>query len=194
MTTRGDRTRGAALDAAIELFSSAGWSGFTIHEVVRASGISLGSLYHHFGSMDGLAAAAYARSLSRLLGFLAGRATSKRTARESVRALVLGYLDFVSAHRAEALFIHASAYASFLPLEASSIDAEKDRALAPLVKHFGALMNEGQLRPLSPLLLETLLIGPVAEASRRWLARDPRLSLTEARRWLPEATWAAVKR
>ena len=191
MSEQGDETRRRVLDATIDLFSRSGWRGFTIHAVSKRSRVSLGSLYHHFGSMDGIAAAAWTRAIVHLLDTLVARCTSRRSARASVEALVLGYLDFTEHHRPEALFIHASSWASFMPEHAADIAQAKEAAFAPLLAHFQA--HASALVPASPRLLELLLIGPAAETARRWLSNDPTIDLAEARRVLPGAAWRAVR-
>lgn len=193
MSEQGDDTKQRVLDAAIAVFSKSGWSGFTIHAVAKRSRVSLGSLYHHFGSVDGIAAAAWSRSLTRLLEALARACAPKRTARASVEALVLGYLDFTEQHRAEALFIHASSWASFMPEHAERLGVEKARAFGPLLTTFTGWVDAGALVPASPAMLEMLLIGPAAETARRWLSDERAIDLAEARRWLPGATWRAVR-
>jgi len=46
------------LDRAIELFRAKGYSATSIDEIVKACGITKGSLYYHFGSKEELALAA----------------------------------------------------------------------------------------------------------------------------------------
>lgn len=193
VSEQGDETKQRVMDAAIAVFSKGGWAGFTIHAVAKKSRVSLGSLYHHFGSIDGIAAAAWSRSLTRLLEALAKACANKRSARASVEALVLGYLDFTERHRAEALFIHASSWASFMPEHAERLGVEKRRAFMPLLVRFGGYVEAGELVSASPAMLEMLLIGPAAETARRWLSDERAVDLAEARRCLPAATWRAVR-
>lgn len=68
---RGEVTSDLLLDAALRVYADAGEQGLTVSAVTRASGVSLGSLYHHFGSIDGLVNALLTRWLGRLLGELA---------------------------------------------------------------------------------------------------------------------------
>lgn len=42
-------------------------------------------------------------------------------------------------------------------------------------------------------LLEMLIIGPVAEVARRWLAGAPGSDIEEASRLLPERIWRSVR-
>lgn len=51
---RADATRQALLNAAREVFSEQGYADAGIAEIVARSGISVGSLYHHYGGKAGL--------------------------------------------------------------------------------------------------------------------------------------------
>jgi AcrR family transcriptional regulator len=51
---RADATRQALLTAARAVFSSQGYADAGIAEIVTRSGISVGSLYHHYGGKAGL--------------------------------------------------------------------------------------------------------------------------------------------
>lgn len=51
---RADATRRALLTAAREVFSEQGYADAGIAEIVARSGISVGSLYHHYGGKAGL--------------------------------------------------------------------------------------------------------------------------------------------
>ncbi|TYK52923.1 TetR/AcrR family transcriptional regulator [Actinomadura decatromicini] len=51
---RADATRQALLSAALEVFADRGYADAGIAEIVERSGISVGSLYHHYGGKAGL--------------------------------------------------------------------------------------------------------------------------------------------
>ncbi|MBB6349672.1 AcrR family transcriptional regulator [Nonomuraea muscovyensis] len=51
---RSTSTREALLRAAREVFLARGYGEATVADIVQASGISVGSLYHHFGGKPGL--------------------------------------------------------------------------------------------------------------------------------------------
>jgi AcrR family transcriptional regulator len=192
-TVGGMAARERALDAALRLHERGGGVGFTIHNIVRESNVSLGSLYHHFGSMDGLAAALYARCMSELLDALLEPLAKAKTARAGVIALVRAYLTFAQRESACARFIHASAYASFLPAHAAQIGAEKAPRLSRLQSFFRAHVAAGQLVDLPDTMLEMLMIGPVAEVVRRYLSPAPQIDLEQAAALLPERIWCSVK-
>lgn len=54
---RGQTTRNAALKAAAELFATHGYSSTSISSIAEAAGVRSASLYHAFGSKEGLLAA-----------------------------------------------------------------------------------------------------------------------------------------
>lgn len=180
------------LDAALEVHES-DREAFTVQAVVAASGVSLGSLYHHFGNFDGLAAALYARCMAELLDAIIDPLERARTPKGGVRAVVVAYLGYVTKHPAQARFIHASAYASYLPPHAATIAATKTPRMTRMRNWLTPHVRAGTVTDLPDPLLEMLLIGPVAELSRRWLAGATDLDLTTAARVLPDRIWASVQ-
>jgi AcrR family transcriptional regulator len=54
---RGERTRGALIDAAIAILTESGYAALTTRAVQAASGVSRGSLLHQFGTREDLLAA-----------------------------------------------------------------------------------------------------------------------------------------
>ena len=189
---RGEETTRRLLDAALTVHAEGGQDGFTVQAVVAESGVSLGSLYHHFGSFDGLAAALYARCMAELLDTIVAALTRARTARGGVRAVVTAYLGFTADEPARARFIHASAYAGYLPAHAEKIAAVKAPRLARMGAWLAPHVAAGAIVALPDPLTEMLLIGPVAEVSRRWL-NGAAVDLAEARRVLPDRVWAALR-
>src|SRR3954471_24550632 len=61
--TTSDR-RQAILDAALEAFETKGVLAATLDDIRGRSGSSIGSIYHHFGDKEGIAAALYAQLLA----------------------------------------------------------------------------------------------------------------------------------
>jgi AcrR family transcriptional regulator len=190
--TRAEQTKTRVLDAALRLYARNGPGGLSVHEVVTESGVSLGSIYHHFGSMDGLCAALYARCMGQLLDAIGDALVQVRGARGAVRALVETYVRHAEQNRHAALFIHASSYASFLPAHAQLVAAEKLPRLERIRAQFRRHVEAGRIVPLPEPLLEVMLIGPVAEAVRRALAGAPDIDLGQVARVLPERVYRAV--
>lgn len=144
---RGEATVDLILTAALRVFAESGQQGFTVNAVVAAGGVSLGSLYHHFGSFDGLAAALYIRCMDQLCDEMVAALTRCRTARTGVQAWVASYLRFTEEHRDVALFLHASAYSGYLVAHAEEIGAAKTEKFAAIMQWMGARMERGEVAP-----------------------------------------------
>nr|CRH05299.1 Transcription regulator (TetR-family) [Candidatus Magnetococcus massalia] len=53
------KTQRAILTAALELFTEQGYFNTTVHHIQARAGVSIGSIYHHFGSKETIAQALY---------------------------------------------------------------------------------------------------------------------------------------
>jgi AcrR family transcriptional regulator len=189
---RGEVTSDLLLDAALRLYTESGEQGVTVSAVTRVSGVSLGSLYHHFGSLDGLLTALTERWTARLLGDLVDALTTASDARTGIRAVVETYFAFVRDHPGAAMLLH-SPYADKRMMPSAR---EAREAQAPAVSAFaawaGPRIESGELAPLPLPLLETLVLGPVVAMARRWLSGIRDIGLEEAARVLPERIWRSV--
>ena len=190
---RGRATRLRALAAALDVYAEHGTEGFTVHAVSARGGVSVGSLYHHFGSVDGLAAAVYAWCLTRLLDAVVEAVERAASARAGIHAVVVAYLRFTHDEPAAARFVHASSYASFLPAHAPAVAAAKAPYMDRLMTWMRPHVAGGRIVDLPEPLLETLIVGPPAETARRWLAGAHDIDLREAIEHLPERVWRSVR-
>ena len=193
MTTRGQETSTRLLDAALRVHSELGHDGMTVQAVLDRSGVSLGSLYHHFGSAGGLAAALYDRCMGELLDAIVAGLRQTRTARTGVRAVVTSYLRFTREHPDAARYVHASSYAAFLPEHAARSAAAKAPRIQELYAWFATQVAAGRIVDAPLVVLEGLVIGPAAELSRRWLAGAPGIDLVDAEGRVPDLVWQGIR-
>lgn len=152
------------------------------------SGASVGSIYHHFASKEGIAAALYVDGLRDYQrGFVAQLAAATST-RAGVHDGVRHYVDWIVAHRALAQFLRTA------PV------AETSEPLRGLNRSFfGAIADwmapaiaRGELRELSTQLLTALWLGPSQELSRMWLAGRTGTSPVHAIPVLAAAAWDSL--
>jgi AcrR family transcriptional regulator len=188
-----EETVARILTEALRVHAERGHEGFTMKAVIAATGMSSGSLYHHFGSFDGLAAALYARCMAELLDTLLDALDGIADARAGVEAATRAYLAFTRERSDAARFIHSSAYAAFLPKHAAVIAELKAPRIVKLVAWMAPHVAGGLVARLSPVMMEMLLIGPVAETARRWLSDPGSVDLDEAAAVLPSRIWASLQ-
>jgi AcrR family transcriptional regulator len=189
---RGQR-QAAILAAALDCFTEQGFAATTVDEIRRRSGASIGSIYHHFGGKEGLAAELYVEGLRDYqAGFV--RALERHDiAEDAIRALVRHHLRWVEANpRLARLWMNRRE--TELRLATEGRVRELNREFFPRVEAWVKRHVEaGALRPLPADLWEPVLLGPCQELSRVWLAGRARISLRRAEGDLAEATWRAVK-
>jgi AcrR family transcriptional regulator len=85
---RGVRSRELVLDAAERLMAEHGYEAATVAALKEEAGIPMSSIYHYFGSKDGVLRAVMERGSERLLADLTVRTTSPRRPVERLRATV----------------------------------------------------------------------------------------------------------
>src|SRR5258706_9579861 len=56
---KGEQTREFILERAVELFNGQGYSGFSLSDVMQATGLQKGGIYNHFASKEDLALEAF---------------------------------------------------------------------------------------------------------------------------------------
>lgn len=191
---RGETTAAKVLDAALALAAERGLAALTVQDLSARSGVSMGSLYHHFGSRDGVVFALYRRSLEKMLEAITAEVLPCATPREGVMALVAAYLRWVKRHRSEARVIFGIAEAELSTPHRKELAALGARVVQPLAGWLAPHVAAGTVIPLPPGLLEVMLIGPAAEASRRLLNGGTSYSFSDALAALPEAVWNSVAR
>ena len=101
-----DTTRSRAILAtASRLFAKKGYSQATTAEIAREAGVAEGTLYHHFGSKDGIFLTLFDETMEGFLSGIEEILAGDRTGREALSALVRFHFGYVSRHREQFLIL-----------------------------------------------------------------------------------------
>ncbi len=92
---KGDRTRAAILDRAVDLASAEGLEGLTIGRLAAELRMSKSGLFAHFGSKQELQLATVAAAGERFSADVIGPALQLPAGAERLRAIGNGYLDHI---------------------------------------------------------------------------------------------------
>ena len=193
MTVAAPSRREEILRAALEAFTEKGFAAATIEDVRTRSGASTGSVYHHFGDKEGLAAALYVEGLRDYQDGFLHELGRRRGARETVTGAVRYHLRWIARNADLARFIFHR--------HESAVRAQAEQPLAQLNRRLwaeaGAIFEQyfdsGALRRLPLDLFNAVLIGPSQEFARHWLAGRTKTSIKTAERELAEAAWLALR-
>ena len=181
------------LHAALACFSEHGVDATTIEMIRDRSGASIGSLYHHFGNKERIIAALYLEGVSAYARLLEAGFATANNAEACIKLLVACYIDWVAANPEWARFIIHSRGR----VEASEL-GEQLREANRL--HHGRIEEKlrpyreaGAFREMPRDCFVSVVIGPVQDFTRNWLAGRTRTTLADCRELFVQVAWDAVR-
>jgi len=183
----------AILDAALHAFTEKGYAAATIDDVRERSGASIGSIYHHFGGKEQLAATLYVRVLGDYQdGFLAAL-RAHRGARAGIRGAIVHHVEWVRAKPDLARYLLARSGPEIDRAGGGAL-RERNRAFLAGVRDWLAPhIAAGAVRDVPLDVLSALWIGAAQEWSRHWLEDEALTPPGRASRLLADAAWLALK-
>ncbi|CDG82707.1 TetR/AcrR family transcriptional regulator [Janthinobacterium agaricidamnosum] len=156
------------LAAALAVFTEKGVVAATVDDIRQRSQASVGSIYHHFGTKEGIAAALFMHGLDDYWGRLQVSLQAAPNAERAIHALLETHLVWI---------VGQPDLARFLFARRQAISADHEQAIRQrTAAHFKALFElfkpwfrQGILRRLPAELYSPLLLGPAQDLARHWL-------------------------
>ncbi len=173
------KRRRAILDAALACFLKSGFDAATIEHIRDASGASFGSIYHHFGSKQAIAAALYVEGLEEVERALRSARQPHSDVRAGLKAQVRSYFDWLKTNRDMALYIFRVSTADQAGRAAEQIDQvnlESQQGLADWLRPF---VERGEVVRMPEDLYDTVVFGPCSHFARHWLAGREELQIDD---------------
>jgi AcrR family transcriptional regulator len=186
----GDR-KSAILAAALVVFTEKGVEAATIDDIRQKSGASVGSIYHHFGAKDGIAAALFAHTLDDYWGQLMDAVGSEADARAAIHALVDTHIRWIVAKPDAARFLFSRRQAVGATHE-QAVRQHTAEHFKRLLAVFKPWFKAGILRQMPYELYVAILLGPAQELSRHWLGGRIMLDPRDAIEELSAAAWRSL--
>jgi AcrR family transcriptional regulator len=181
----------AVLDAALACFEELGYDNTSIEDIRLRSGASIGSIYHHFGRKEVIAAALYADTLEQYRTGLRAKVAEARSARALVRGIVQYHLDWAADHPGRARYL--------VQMRRSESVKEIEPALRESTAAFLREMRAQLQRWRDDVLdlpmpaFAAVVMGPAQEILRQWVQRPQAIDLRALRDLLADAAWRAVR-
>ncbi len=181
------------LQAALACFTELGVEGTTIEMIRDRSGASIGSLYHHFGNREGIIAALYLEGIGEYAALLEAGLVCTLEAEACVKLFVTCYVDWVVANPDWARFVLHNRGR----VEAGECGDRLREANRAHGQRIGAVLKRhreaGAFRRLPGDCFVSVVIGPVHDMARNWLAGRSGTPLAECRELLAEIAWDSVR-
>jgi AcrR family transcriptional regulator len=200
---RGSRREDIAA-AAIELFIDRGVAATRVEDILAATGVSVGSFYHHVRDKLSLAATVYLEHLQRLQHDLLAELDRHTRTEDAVRGLVIAYLRWAAADPRAMRYLAQCREPTVAEISGGEEARLKQHFYGRLTDWLDERADIGDLRALPPEHSLALWLGPAEHLGRATI--DPagyiatpepdalRARLAQAERALADAAWEALRR
>jgi AcrR family transcriptional regulator len=186
-------TRERILEAALASFTEVGYEQTTISAIRARSGVSNGALFHHFATKDAIAGALYVDGIASFQeGLWELLRRRPRSLRAAVRGSIAHQLRWVEENQDRARFLYMRGHLDWDSPAGAELQ-QLNRNLAQAYREWMApLVDSGRVRPMSMVVLNAVVTGPVHAIARRWLAGQLREPLSSYLDELADAATAAL--
>jgi AcrR family transcriptional regulator len=181
------------LASALACFNEHGIEATTIEMILTRCEASVGNLYHHFGSKEGLVAALFFCALQDQGTLVDVELARARTLQEGVAACVYSYVDWVSAQPELARFMFQARASVAKGPHASELQQRNRQRNKLVMGWFTEAGRDGRFKDWPAELMLSLIIGPAENYSRAWLSGRVKAAPAQYREMLAEAAWASVR-
>lgn len=180
------------MEAALTHFSEVGVERTNVGDILKDAGCSVGSLYHHFGSKEGIAEALFIQGVAQFNTQLLACLLPRRTAVTGIKAIVTFCCSWVTLQPQLAAYLLSREIK--LSESAKQELREMDRTFSQsLDDWFTPHIRSRALKKLPRGLWVPLICGPTLEYARLWLSGRNRRSPDEMGDLLADAAWLSVK-
>jgi AcrR family transcriptional regulator len=184
------------LEAALDSILDVGDSGSFVEDVCRRASVSVGTLYHHFGSKDQLIATLHYCLLNEYQRGAGDILAADPPAERGIKDTVEYHLKWLVRHPRPATFLLQQPFAGYRSADVPEELLAEDAAFLRLVRSWlDRRMSTGELRPMPFDLVVALLIGPVHHWARAALFRGTpsATSVRGAVAEIGEGAWQALR-
>lgn len=180
------------IKTALEIFNQHGIENTTIEMIRVATETSVGSLYHHFGNKEGLAAAVYLTGLQDFSERLFHSVKQCKTLKEAVYCIVESNIDWIEEQPLWARFIFEQHNVLKVAGEEQHFKESASQLQQALNKFIVGLENEIPLQDYPPEILSSLLVGPTHDYARHWLSGRRAIPLLQLKGHFALAAWQSL--
>ncbi len=180
------------LSIALDCFDEQGLEATTIEMIRERAASSIGSIYHHFGSKEGLVAALYFAALDDQLALIRPRMQGAARPRQAVDALVQTYLEWVERQPKLARFMLRARHAVAGGPQSETLAERNKERYGELLQWIQDGIRAGEIRRLPSETYASLLIGQSENYCRAWLSGRVKGSPTTYAEVFSEASWRAI--
>ena len=144
------------LSATLSLFTQKGYFNTSVHDIARESGVSIGSIYHHFKDKEGVASALYHNLIDRMDAELSLIMNKHSSAHDRCRAVIEMLFSIAEKEPEVMEFMLYAKHSEFLPNEVPVCSSKPFELMREMVKQG---MATGEIRVMDVMVASTCLFG-----------------------------------
>ena len=188
-----NKSKQEILSSALNCFIEKGVESTTIADIRDKSGLSVGSIYHHFDNKDGIVAALFLSGVNDHSAQQESALEQANSAEEGVKAVVVCYINWINENPDWARFVFR-----YRSLVENSAKTEQEKAqrkahFERLRSWFSPYIGNKAIKKLPFEVYHALIIGPSQDFALRWLAGRTKTELVSHRELYAEAAWQAIR-
>ena len=185
-------SRRGVLRHALTLFNANGVEATTIDDLRKASGRSVGTIYHHFGNKEGVVAALFFAALDDQSRAIASRIEDLEDARAMVEALIESTTEWITAQPECAHFVFRARDLVAQGPHGADLQQRLQARYSPIDEALARAAAAGRILPLPADLIPALVLGATEFYARGWLAGRREAAPAAHAQRLAAAAWRAI--
>lgn len=169
MQSRSEETRSRVIEAAWELFSRNGLEGVSVQDISTKSGVSNGSIFHHFGSKNGVALEVYLRERGTYwTAVLEALEAAGDEPLDALGAAACAALAYQEKHIRRHIFMIECASSDWVKEHAADVRALNQTFIDRFTAWGAPHLKSGALKAMDPELYAAFVFGPTQWLARAW--------------------------
>lgn len=180
------------IKAALACFTEKGIAETNISEICERSRSSIGSIYHHFGSKDGLARVVYLDGIQEYQQGLVEELESHKKARDGIFGVICYHMEWVEKNPAWTQYLFKKRHADFMVPTQGEFAHMNQEFAQRIAAWFRKHVEAGSLKLLPPDLYPCILLGPCQEFLLHYREGYTKTSLPAAALEFGNAAWHAL--
>jgi AcrR family transcriptional regulator len=185
-------SRRAVLKHALHCFNAGGIEAATIEDLRAGSGQSVGTIYHHFGNKEGVAAVLFFAGFDDQSRAIAERTEAAPDAHAVVAELVAAYVGWVTALPELAAFLFMARETIAQGPYGAALRERLEARYGPIDLRLAEGVRAGLIAELPGELMPALVLGGAESYCRAWLAGRRQARPTAYAGLLAEAAWRGI--
>lgn len=180
--------------AALELFVEQGYFNTNVPDISRRSRCSVGSIYHHFLNKEEIADQIYRNGIGEFRRALSTAIDRCSTPQETVKAVVVAFLDFAEAHHQLSRYLWLARHNEFLSetvRKPTGVGFDQlGRQLTRVIKNG---IRSGEIPLVKAEIFWSIVFGIPLSYVRDWLDGYTEDTPSKVAPTLANACWAALQ-